>query len=145
MARYQALRSDYETVLAEVEDRFARESHVDIGFFAKRIGRPIGSDNVEFEKDPELAGDWSCTGFREGAVGCPTLTVSNVITTMTITVVSTSFYPTGIGSRTNIWPQTWTSTEQMHAEYPLVTGTSETGPDEDQILQDPLPQHMWQG
>lgn len=181
MARYQVLRSDYETVLNEVKDRFLRAFHVDIGFY--RAGEIIEADvvdniaadvsdeveagvddnietdvadnikrdkTVEFAKTwafataPELAGDWSCTGIREGAVGCPTLTVSGVTTTVTVTAIKTRFKDVlGLVSHTYLYPQTWTSTELMHAEFALVTGTSENGPDEDQIMQDPLPQHLW--
>lgn len=156
MARYQVLRSDYETVMNEVKDRFARAFHEDIGFFVQQINEADVVDNiaardemVEFDKvyfavEPELAGDWSCTGIRQGAVGCPTLTVSGVTTTVTVSVIKTRFHPiVGLTSHTYLWPQTWTSTELMHPEFPLVTGTSENGPDEDQMMQDPLPEHIW--
>lgn len=142
MARYEVLKADYETMVEEVEHSLANTEQ--IPFWAERIDSSIGDTVVEFEEPPELYGDWSCTATRKGGPGCPTIAVPSVSTTLTGTVIKTHFGLEGLASKTYLHPQTFLGTEYMHAEYPLVTGTSENGPDADQIERDPAPQHMWE-
>ncbi|ETN36648.1 uncharacterized protein HMPREF1541_08926 [Cyphellophora europaea CBS 101466] len=109
------MRSDIDTIEQEIKERVALV------------------EKLPVVPSVRLSGDWSCTGTRKGLAGCPSITVSPVTTTMTWSIVKDFFGIQGMAKRTTLVLTTFEDVETMHAEYPLVTGLSENGPDVDQV------------
>lgn len=123
--RYRILKADLDMVVAEMKER-------------------LGADVlIPFGPGSRMAGDWTCKGGRAGSFGCPTMTVQGVTTTMTNTIIRSFWGVWGMASYSWIHPQTFEGTQTLSADHPVITGTSERGPDDNQVEQDPPPYHGW--
>lgn len=125
MVRWTILKGDLDTILLEMKERLLTESKI-----------PYGPGS-------RLGGDWSCTGIRRGAFGCPTMTVEGITTTMTQTVIRSYWGLNGMHEWSFIYPQTFEGTQTLSAGHPLITETGERGPDANQVEKDPPVYYGW--